>query len=45
MRLGITNRAASSENIIYSVDRVPEIKVLDFIFWAAGKLSFEAEQA
>lgn len=26
------------------VNRVPEIKVLDFIFWAAGKLSFEAEQ-
>lgn len=26
-------------------ERIPEIKVLDFIFWSAGKLSFEAEQA
>jgi hypothetical protein len=23
--------------------KIPEIKVLDFIFWSAGKLSFEAE--
>lgn len=26
-------------------ERIPEIKVLDFIFWSAGKLSFKAEQA
>ena len=26
-------------------ERIPEIKVLDFIFWSAGKLSFGAEQA
>ncbi len=26
-------------------ERVPEIKVLDFIFWSAGKLSFEVGQA
>jgi hypothetical protein len=26
-------------------DSIPEIKVLDFIFWSAGKLSFEAGQA
>jgi hypothetical protein len=24
--------------------RIPDIKVLDFIFWSAGKLSYEAEQ-
>lgn len=26
-------------------ERIPEIKVLDFIFWSAGKLSFEAKRA
>jgi hypothetical protein len=32
------------EKYAVTTDHVPEIKVLDFIFWSAGKLSLEAEQ-
>ena len=33
------------EIYVAPVEKIPEVKVLDFLFWSAGKLSFEAEQA